>query len=176
MADAAEPLFAADRAELQASLRLGSLIDQDSAAPIFNDCVLRARMQMIQAMDPPMITRLQAIPSTSAPTTRNDVARMQAEQLEVILVKYHIYGELPTQTIDNSGDSNDWYGKEAPLRLTRPETRREERMRLQVEAESLLSALCAWYSSTCAPRIANSTMVAMWFGNEDPPPQLGIFA
>lgn len=175
MAESASPLFVPTIEELKRSLRLGKLIDADSAAPIFYDCILRARMQMLKAIDSAMLARLNAVAYTTSPTSRAEVARVEAHQLEVVLVKYHLFSELPVQSLDRSGDIPDHYNKEAPTRLLDFEERGEELDRLRRSAEELMGSICEWYSSTCVAKLPNAAVSAIWIGPEEEPADVGIF-
>ena len=94
MAASATPLFVADKATLKASLRLGGLVDTDAADDILNDAMLRARTLMIRVLGDGPVATLTALPSTDSPTTREEVQKVEAQQLEVVLTKRFLLPEL----------------------------------------------------------------------------------
>lgn len=137
MAASATPLFVADKATLKASLRLGGLIDTDAADDILNDAMLRARTLMIRVLGDGAVATLAALPSTDSPTTREEVQKVEAQQLEVVLTKRFLLPDLPSAFMDDSGSMLDTYQREAPFRLSNPQERAKLVMELEAQANDI---------------------------------------
>lgn len=137
MAANAQPLFVADLPTLKESLRLGRIIDEDAAAPILYDAMLRARTMLIRTLGDGPVANLAALPTTDSPTTRQEVQKVEAEQLEVVLVKRFLISDLPTAFMDDSGGMIDTYNQEAPFRLTNPGERMRWIKEMEVQANDL---------------------------------------
>jgi hypothetical protein len=100
---------------------------------------------------------------------------MKAQQLEVTLVKYHLFSEMPVQILDRSGDVPDHYAKEAPTRLLDAEEREAELLRLQSVAESLFGDICSWYSVACSTKTSRPSVLSARIGPAEDAPVLGIY-
>lgn len=142
MAAASDPLFLLDRATLKESLRLGKLIETDAAAPLLNDAIQKTRVKLLRNLPERIVLELLATPSVASPTTASEVRRVEAEQLEIIMVRKFLIEDLPTAFMDAGGGMLDWYQKEAPFRMTNAYDRGLWIKSLADQANELAEELC----------------------------------
>ena len=113
----AAPLFVADLETLLKKLRLSSVPDSalDSLS-IIDEAVLRARVRFYRDLGTARTNELVALAFTETPTDDDGISRALANTVEVRMVYCELLRLLPNTFMDSSGDADERWNEEAPLR------------------------------------------------------------
>jgi hypothetical protein len=113
----AAPLFVTDEATLKSKLRLSSVpASATDTEAIIDQAILDARVQFYIALGEIRVAAILATPFSETPTTEAGILRALASLTEVMMVRCYLLVHLPTTFMDASGDVNERWNTEAPLR------------------------------------------------------------
>jgi len=118
----AKPLFVESRKALFAALRLS---DADTGGEdrqaIMDRAMLWARTEFYRRLGKQRVDEILATAEVAAPSTDEELDRTRAAQLEIWLVKYRLYQDLPVLFRDQSGESLLQHNVEAMVREPGPD-------------------------------------------------------
>lgn len=131
-----DPLFVADLDTLKSKLRLTELPDSSSAVGILDEVILVSRLKFYRRLLNDRVATLVALPFNANPTTEDEILRALANVVEVKLVRCELLRRLPTTFMDSSGDVNERWNEEAPVREQGVFEAEQEILRCEEEIEA----------------------------------------
>ena len=139
---AAPPLFVVGGlTELKNKIRLGDLPSAAPANAILDQAVVDARLEFYRRLGVDRVAAILAYPYSATPSTLEQVLRSVAESTEIIMVRCFLLRRLPVTFMDASGDVNERWNEEAPVRELEGQDRLEEIQRCEAEIERNMALL-----------------------------------
>lgn len=112
----ADPLFADDKASLQAKLRLTGMPPDRDGAAVLDEAILQVRTAIFQALGATRVTQINATGYDEASTSDAGILRLAAAQVELHGVKARLLRDAPAFFINAANTSEEAWNDEGLLR------------------------------------------------------------
>lgn len=138
----ADPLYQPSRDQLLADLRLSDAETDGTAQSLINAAIRRARVTFYRRLGVSPATTIAGYTYSEAPTTTNGVLRLQASELEAMLVRRDLLRTLPVLFEDAAAEGGRVFQGEEPFHESTSD-RRKEIERLDNDIEEAFALLTA---------------------------------
>lgn len=112
----ADPIFAQNKASLQAKLRLTGMPPGSDGEAVFDEALLQVRTAIFQRLGSATVTTITATAYTESATTDAQILRLAAAQVELYGVKARLLRDAPAFFIEAVNSSEEAWNEEGLLR------------------------------------------------------------